>query len=83
MQALLPQARVARAESTGKGTENLADPDIDTAIRLSDVIDAPLWFGDECDSIDNHAWPGFEPERFRDVEEDEIPFDPKEGEIPF
>jgi len=71
---------------------NPADPDIDTAFRLSDVIDAPLWFGDECDSIDNHAWPGFEPEMFRDVEEDEIlfnpakdeiPFDPKEGEIPF
>jgi hypothetical protein len=71
---------------------NPADPDINTAFRLSDVIDAPLWFGDECDSIDNHAWPGFEPEMFRDVEQDEIlfnpgkdeiPFDPEEDEIPF
>lgn len=70
--------RTARAKGP-----NPADPGVDTQFRLSDVIDAHLWFGDESDVIDDHLWSGDESEMFPDVEEDEFPFDPEEAEIPF
>jgi hypothetical protein len=62
---------------------NRADPGIDTEFPLSDVIDAHLWLGDECDLIDDHLRSGYEPEMFWEAEEDEILFNPAKDEFPF
>jgi len=41
------------------------------------------WFGDDCDLIHEHLWPGCEPEMFWQAEEDEILFNPEKDELLF